>query len=204
MLIDLTQTTLQDKVYRGGSPALKVEEITCKTGNATEYKTLQMTCASHNMGTHIDIISPDNVIEPERMIAPGIKYDVRHLGSGPIEVKDIDLSVIKGGEYVFFQTGWDAYITDHERYDMHPEISLDLVKELAKRNVNMIGIDALGLGRNRNHGIIDVYLGKEKKYAIENLTNLDQVPMTGFKVYALPIKVEGLDVAPVRILAEVE
>ncbi|WP_315081105.1 hypothetical protein [uncultured Clostridium sp.] len=40
----------------------------------------------------------------------------------------------------------------------------------------MIGIDTLGLGVGRNHGIIDVYLGKNKTYAMENLANLDKIP----------------------------
>lgn len=65
----------------------------------------------------------------------------------------------------------------------------------------MIGIDTLGLG-GKNHGLIDVYLGKNKTYAIENFTNLDKIPDENFKVYCLPMKIEGLDAFPARILVE--
>ena len=40
----------------------------------------------------------------------------------------------------------------------------------------MIGIDTLGLGVSKNHGIIDKYLGDHKMYAIENLCNLKNIP----------------------------
>lgn len=66
----------------------------------------------------------------------------------------------------------------------------------------MVGIDALGLGRGRNHGLIDVYLGKNKSYTIENLANLDKIPEEGFKVYCLPMKIEGIDGLPARILVD--
>lgn len=89
-----------------------------------------------------------------------------------------------------------------DKYADHPEISLDLAEKLAKLEINMVGIDALGIGRGKNHGTLNKLLGKVKKYAIENLCNLDKIPVKGFKVYCLPTKIEGLDALPVRILVE--
>ena len=37
--------------------------------------------------------------------------------------------------------------------------------------------------------------------AFENLTNLDQLPKTGFEVVALPMKIKGGSGAPLRIIA---
>lgn len=154
------------------------------------------------MGTHIDVMNPDVVIENERLIGEGIKFDVSHIPNKVIKLKDLDLSLIKEGVYVFFQTNWDQYFEDEEKYNNHPEISIEVIKYLVDKNVNMIGIDTLGLGVSKNHGIIDKYLGDHKMYAIENLCNLKNIPNKNFKVYCLPMKIEGLDGYPARILVE--
>ena len=36
---------------------------------------------------------------------------------------------------------------------------------------------------------------------LENLTNLDQLPETGFNVIALPMKIKGGSGGPVRVIA---
>ncbi len=201
MLIDITQETKIGKVYRGGSPALNVREITCNKGTKSEYKTIEYSIATHNMGTHIDVMGVGVELPLERLIGKGIKYDVSQILDRPVEITDVDLSLIEEGEFIFFQTNWDRYLME-DKYNEHLEISIDLIEKLAELDVNMIGIDALGLGRGKNHGTIDRILGKAKKYAIENLCNLDKVPTSGFKVYCLPTKIEGLDALPVRILVE--
>ncbi len=155
------------------------------------------------MGTHIDVMSKDIELPNERLIAPGIKFDVSHIIDRPVELDDLELSQVKEGHFVFFQTGWDEFRDDDEKYNAHPEISMEVIKYLVDKKVNMIGIDTLGLGKGRNHGLIDIFLGEQSIYAIENLTNLDKVPKGVFKVYCLPMKIEGLDAFPARILVEV-
>lgn len=103
---------------------------------------------------------------------------------------------------MFFQTNWDKYIDDEEKYNNHPEASMDFIEYLVNKKVNMIGIDTLGLGFGRNHGAIDVYLDKNKTYAIENLANINKIPENNFKVYCLHMKIEGLDALPARISME--
>lgn len=201
MLVDITQETKIGKVYRTGSPALDVREVVCNRGERSEYTTIEYSVATHNMGTHIDVMGVGLELPLERLIGRGVKFDVSNITDRPVEVEDIDISIIEGGEYVFFQTNWDRYLMD-ERYNEHPEISVALAERLASMDINMVGIDALGLGRGRNHGTIDRLLGKAEKYAIENLCNLDKIPQKGFKVYCLPTKIEGLDALPTRILIE--
>jgi len=201
MLIDITQETKIGKIYRTGSPALSVKEIVCNEGTKSEYKTIEYSIATHNMGTHIDVMGIGVEIPLERLIGKGVKYDVSNIIDRPIEIKDVDLSLIKGGEFIFFQTNWSKYLME-DRYADHPEISMELVQKLIDLNINMVGIDALGIGKNKNHGTIDKLLGKAKKYAIENLCNLDKVPTNGFKVYCFPSKIEGLDALPARLIVE--
>lgn len=203
MIIDITQTTLIGKVYRKDSPPLKVETVICNEGASNQYSTTVFSNAVHNMGTHIDVMGEDVVLENHRLIAKGIKFDVSNILDRPIELQDLDISKVKEGYFIFFQTNWDKYLDDHEKYDVHPEISMEVMEFLVDKKVNMIGIDALGLGRGKNHGLIDVYLGKNKTYAIENLCNLNEIVTDEFKVYCLPMKIQGLDALPARILVEV-
>lgn len=203
MLIDITQVTKIGMEYRGGSMPLKVEKVKRYSSSGSEYITTSFSCDVHNMGTHIDVMGEDVIIENERLIGNGIKFDVSNIIDRPVMIDDVNLSIVKEDDYVFFQTNWDKYLENEEKYQNHPEISIELIQELVKLNVNMIGIDTLGLGKKRNHGLIDTYLGENKKYAIENLTNLNKIPEKDFKVYCLPIKVEGLDAFPARILVEI-
>jgi kynurenine formamidase len=202
MIVDITQTTKIGRVYRDGSEPLKVETVKRYSKSGSEYKTISFSCDTHNMGTHIDVMGVDVLIENERLISEGIKFDVSSITDREIKLTDLDLSRVKEGVYVFFQTNYDKYFEDEDKYNNHPEISMEVIEYLVEKKVNMIGIDALGLGRGRNHGLIDVYLGKHKSYTIENLANLDKIPEEGFKVYCLPMKIEGIDGLPARILVE--
>ena len=66
MIIDITQTTKIGRVYRVGSEPLKVEKVTRYSKSGSEYTTTSFSCDVHNMGTHIDVMNPDVVIENER------------------------------------------------------------------------------------------------------------------------------------------
>ena len=117
MIIDITQTTKIGRVYRAGSEPLKVENVTRYSKRVIEYTTISFSCDVHNMGTHIDVMNPDVVIENERLIGEGIKFDVSHIPNKVIKLKDLDLSLVKEGIYVFFQTNWDQYFEDEEKFN---------------------------------------------------------------------------------------
>lgn len=200
MLIDITQTTRLGITYRPGSPPLQVEEVCCLSGTPEEYRTLRFSAATHNMGTHIDIMKAGTEIPPERLIGMGVRFDVSQGVGNTVELADLDLSLVKPGTFVFFHTGWDPE-GGHE--EQQKEISMEVISYLSSKGVNMIGTDAPGLGSGRNHGLIDKFLGDRGQWAIENLANLEALPESGFKVYCLPLKIQGLDALPARILAEI-
>ncbi|MBC5996778.1 hypothetical protein EAI30_06720 [Romboutsia ilealis] len=202
MIVDITQITKIGKEYRAGSKPLEVNSVNRYSRSGREYTTTHFSCDIHNMGTHIDVMGKDIVIENERLIGEGIKFDVSNITDRPINLNDLDLSLVKENIYVFFQTNWDKYLDDEEKYANHPEISIEVMEYLVNKKVNMIGIDTLGLGLKRNHGVIDDYLAKNKIYGIENLCNFKNIPTKDFKVYCLPIKVEGIDAQPARVLVE--
>ncbi len=66
MVVDITQTARIRSVYRGGLESLKVEEVWRFSSSGSEYTTLHFSCDVHNLGTHIDVMSADVILENER------------------------------------------------------------------------------------------------------------------------------------------
>jgi kynurenine formamidase len=81
---------------------------------------------------------------------------------------------------------------------------MEVVQWLASSKVNAVGIDALGLGRDRRHGEYDRLLAKSDVFVIENLANLRAVPTGEFTVYCLPLSIEDIDAIPARVLVGIE
>lgn len=69
MIVDITQETKIGRVYRAGSEPLKVEEVKRFSKSGSEYKTMSFSCDTHNMGTHIDAMGSNVIIENEKLIA---------------------------------------------------------------------------------------------------------------------------------------
>lgn len=205
MLIDITQGAKVGVLTsnKKGSPTFKVETIKWLKdidGEVREDSMVTFFCGVHNVGTHIDLMKPLE-IEKERFIAEGVKFNISLITDRPVELRDIDTSLIKEGVYIFFQTGWDKYLEENKCF-YHPEISMEVLEYLIEKKVNMIGVDALGLARGKMHPVFDRIAADNDAYIIENLTNLDKIPDKNFKVYCFPLKAEALDAVPARILVE--
>ena len=106
------------------------------------------------------------------------------------------------GDFVLFRTDWSQYVGT-EKYNDHPELSGALVEWLISKQVNAVGIDAVGLGRGRRHDECDRLLARQDILVIENLTNLRAVPQKRFKVYCFPLKIEHVDAIPARVMVEI-
>lgn len=133
MIVDITQTTKIGRVYRDGSEPLRVETVKRYSKSGSEYKTISFSCDTHNMGTHIDVMGVDVFIENERLISEGIKFDVSSITDREIKLTDLDLSRVKEGVYVFFQTNYDKYFEDEDKYNNHPEISMEVIEYLVDK-----------------------------------------------------------------------
>ena len=99
MIIDITQTTKIGRVYRAGSEPLKVEKVTRYSKSGSEYTTTSFSCDVHNMGTHIDVMNPDVVIENERLIGEGIKFDVSHIPNKVINKQSNKIKRLRSFSY---------------------------------------------------------------------------------------------------------
>ncbi len=201
MLIDVSLKLKEGMVFRKGSPRFSITQLKC-IHEEEQYETSMINTPSH-IGTHIDIIDKDNKIDLNRFIGRGILIDISNFKESPITLKHIkNKDSIKEDDFVFFRSGWSKYLGDEKYFD-HPEISFEVIEWLTKKKINMVGIDALGLGKGKNHGAYDRYLAGKGIYIIENLTNLDFIKNETFKVCCFPLTVDNLEAIPARVLVEV-
>jgi kynurenine formamidase len=153
---------------------------------------------------------------------PGLVLDLRRKSSDEAATVD-DLRgaldrighVIAPGEIILIQTGNDRYYGSPEYFTRGPGVSAAATRWLLDQGVRLTGIDAWGWDaplvvqarQAKATGRKDLfweahYVGVEKEYChMERLANLDQLPPTGFTVYAFPLKVQGGSAGPARVVA---
>lgn len=190
--IDLTHTfTTQMPVFPGDDAATLKENIS-EEGICGFHLSTGM-----HVGTHMD--SPLHMLPgtkklsdfpPEKFIGTAILVDAQ-ANSIPGDGFDI----------VLLNTGFHHKFNTPEYYTDYPEISEELAHKLTQLNIKMVGMDTPSPDRSPYK--IHKILLKQEILIIENLTNLDLLPKTPFKLYALPAKFEA-EAAPVRVIAEIE
>ena len=125
---------------------------------------------------------------------------------------------IPDGSIVLLQTNYSKYYPDKVKYLGTDQRGVEAMKELhfpgldpeaaswliENRNIKAIGIDtpSIDFGQSqlfKSH----VLLLSENIPVFENLTRLEELPISGFRIIALPMKIGGGSGAPLRIVAEV-
>ncbi|WP_121667325.1 cyclase family protein [Mesonia aquimarina] len=162
----------------------------------------------------------------EKLIGPGIKIDVsaKALNNPDYLIAIDDLLAwenqqkmkIPNASIVLLETGYSKYYPDKEKYMGTVDRGEDAIKQLhfpglskeaatwlvEKRNINAIGIDTPSIDYGQSEYFEShVILLSENIPAFENLTNLDKLPATEFKIIALPMKIKEGSGAPLRIVA---
>lgn len=161
----------------------------------------------------------------ERLMGPAVVVDVTdHVRANPdyqisaadLEDWEVDNGPLPDGAIILFRTGFGAYWPDRERYmgtdergaeaiaNLHfPGLSSDAAQWLiANRNVSAVGIDTPSIDYGQSQDFKTHRALFEKNIpALENVANLEQVPVVGSAIVALPMKIEGGSGGPVRIIA---
>lgn len=166
-----------------------------------------------------------NEIPLSRLIGPAVKIDVSDKvmrnRDYQIAVKDlIDWESRHGkipeGSILLLQTGFGRYWPDELKYlgtlkkgeagvaglhfpGLHPDAARWLVKN---RKIKAIGIDtaSIDFGQSKTFDS-HVSLMRQNIPAFENVAHLDQVPVKGAHIIALPMKIKGGSGGPLRIVA---
>lgn len=101
---------------------------------------------------------------------------------------------------VLIHTGWDRHWrTEEYSSGNHPFLTADGANHLAKNGATLVGIDSYNIdstadGARPAHSIL---LGHDIPI-VEHLCGLSDLPVTGFKFFAVPIKIKRFGTFPVR------
>ncbi|HET6670414.1 MAG TPA: cyclase family protein [Pyrinomonadaceae bacterium] len=107
------------------------------------------------------------------------------------------------GKAVLFHTGWDRHWrTDKYSDGTHPFLTEETAELLVNEQPALVGIDAFNIddtssGRRPAHSLL---LAAEIPI-VEHLCNLDTLPDTPFRFFAVPVKVKAFGTFPVRAFA---
>jgi len=163
-----------------------------------------------NTGTYID--SPFHRYEDGIDISELPLESVAHLQgvkvNAPKGVNAISASVFSevnvSGKAVLVETNWSRHWNTEQYYEGHPYLTEDAAVFLRDAGATLVGIDSYNIdctdgGERPVHSTL---LGAEI-LIVEHLCNLDRVPGTDFRFYAVPVKVKGFGTFPVRAFAEI-
>ena len=161
----------------------------------------------------------------EYCYAQGLIVDMQHKPDFEvITSKDIQDFLNKNnlnltpGMIVLIKTGRDRLMGTKDFYKKGTGMSAEATEWLIDQGIKVMGIDQWGwdlplpyMVKKAKETTDDKLfweahlVGKEKEYYhIEQLTNLDQLPLSGFKVAVFPLKIVGASAAPVRAVAIIE
>ena len=157
--------------------------------------------------------------------ADGIVIDMKHkVDFDPITTKDIEQFlnannlVIKENMIVLIKTGRDKFNGTKDFHKIGTGMSAEATEWLIDLGIKVMGIDSWGgdlplpymLKKAKETGNSELFweahlVGQNKEYChMEQLVNLDALPLTGFKIAVFPLKIVGASAAPARVVAMIE
>jgi kynurenine formamidase len=161
----------------------------------------------------------------EQLTGPGLVIDVtQQCASNPdylVSAADIQNwerrnGRIGAGSIVLLRTGFGKYYPDRKKYLGTDERGAAAVAKLhfpgldpaaarwltTNRSIKAIGLDTASIDRGQSTLFESHRALFEKNVpAFENVANLDQLPVKGFTIIALPMKIKGGSGGPLRIIA---
>jgi kynurenine formamidase len=212
-LVDLSHTVSHGLVTYPGLPAPGVSDHLTREASreryaaGTEFRMRRIEMLG-NTGTYVDAPShrfsdgADLAALPLESLAdlPGAVVDVppgaRRIGPAALPQRALR------GAAVLFRTGWSRHFGTPRYGEGHPFVSAELARELVRREVALVGIDSLNIDDTEDGARpAHTALLAAQIPIVEHLAHLEALPPTGFRFFAVPVKVAGLDSFPVRAFA---
>ena len=212
MFVDISHTVEHGMITYKGLPAPVISDFLSRENSrshyaeGTEFHIGRIDMVA-NTGTYLD--------SPFHRYARG--KDLAHLDLSSIANVDgivvhcseraISEQVLAGldvkDKAVLFHTGWDQHWrTETYSNGEHPFLTEAAANYLAKGGVAIVGIDSYNIdsttdGKRPAHSVL---LGHDIP-VVEHLRGLGELPDTGFKFFAVPVKVRHFGTFPVRAFA---
>jgi len=229
--IDLTHDFSSEAIYWPTAKPFTLEVVSAERTPAGYYYAANNFSAAEHGGTHLDAPVhfaegkwTADQIPLERLVGDAVVIDVQPGADSSadyrIDLKALDEwerkhDAIPAGAIVLFRTGWSRHWSNRAKYlgttrtgaravsELHfPGIDSAAAGRLVERRVGAVGIDTPSI----DYGQTSTYPTHQALFAanipaFENVSNLDQVPVKGSFVIALPMKIRGGSGGPLRIVA---
>ncbi len=214
-LIDLSHTIEDGMITYKGLPAplicdfLSREESKGHYAEGTEFQIGKIEMVG-NTGTYLD--SPFHRyadgkdlsdLDLESVAAlDGIKISI------PETVTEIDHTFFEGldlkNKVALVHTNWSRHWNTDQYFEDHPHLTKSAAEYLKNSGVSLVGIDSYNIDgiRTNVRPVHTILLGSEI-LIVEHMNNLAALPDSGFKFYAVPVKIKGFGTFPVRAFVEV-
>lgn len=219
-LIDLSHTIEHGLVTYKGLPApiicdfLSREASKQVYGDGTTFQIGKIEMCS-NTGTYLDTpfhryehgkdlsqidLAAVAAIEGVKVVVPQAQLQLN---------MSIDESFFAGvdvrGKALLVETNWSRHWNTEAYYEGHPHLTEGAAQYLRDQGVRLVGIDTYNIDdtRGRHRPVHTTLLGAEI-LIVEHMCNLSAVPETGFKFYAVPVKIKGFGTFPVRAFAQLD
>ncbi len=161
-------------------------------------------------------------IPVEHMIAAGCMMDFSAevaldadflMTADHIKAWESEHGKVPEGSWVLMRTDWSkhadpaAFQNFDEEGQHTPGPAVDAVRFLVEeRNVLGFGTESIGTDAGQGAHLnppypCHYYMHGAGKYGLQCLTNLDQLPPTGFMIFAAPLKIKNGSGSPLRVLA---
>jgi kynurenine formamidase len=230
-LVDLSHAYDDSTLYWPTSPsAFELEKLAWGPSGAGFFYSANRFRTPEHGGTHLDAPIhfaegrwTVGQIPLERLIARVAVIDVRaqaaedadyRLEQADIESWEERYGELPEGSIVLMRTGWDEFWPDALTYlgsdapgdasDLHfPGFGETAVRYLVEeREISMLGVDTASIDHGPSQNFIAHQVANGANIpALENLTNLDQLPEWGAWLIALPVKISEGSGAPARVIA---
>ncbi len=211
MIIDLTHTISPDTFVYPGTPAPAFSPTRTITRDNARETLLQV--GSHT-GTHMDAprhIIPDGFgldkLPVSQFCGRAAIIDVSHLAPGSTITADFlreQNGYLRTADYALFYTGWEKkWDTPAFLDDPFPVLDTESAQYLVSCGLKGVGTDAISVDPLNTDTFKAHYVLLEGGLVIvENLCLKKLLGRTDVMFFALPLKFEGADGAPVRAIAE--
>ncbi len=214
-LVDVSHSIEDGMITYKGLPApvitdyLSREESRSRYAPGTEFHIGKIEMVA-NTGTYLD--SPFHRYSRGKDLANLDLYSVANLDG--IVVRNLDredrgieesglCNIDTKGKAVLFHTGWDVHWrTEEYSSGDHPFLTDGAATYLAKGGAVLVGIDSYNIDATRdgNRPVHSILLGHDIPI-VEHLCGLGSLPDTGFRFFAVPVKVRRFGTFPVRSFA---
>ena len=106
------------------------------------------------------------------------------------------------GKAVLVHTGWAKHWRTDQYFEGHPHLTEAAAIWLKERGAAFVGIDSLNIDgiATGERPVHTVLLGADILIC-EHMCNLEQLPESGFRIHAAPVKIKGMGTFPVRAYA---